>query len=240
MNVKAMNNACMIAIDGPSGTGKSTVSRQLAQNIGAQYLNTGVMYRVVTLLALRQGLDVSAHPSELNQHPKLQQLLVEQNWSMSTDPANQAIHVNTGAGMEDVTSSITDPEVTQAVSHISALPIVRSTLIDQQRILAHQAARIVVEGRDIGTVVLPEAQPKIFLTASVEARAKRRNLQNIEVGKPDAYDQVLVSLSQRDHLDSTRTISPLKPADDAIIVDTSDLSVTQVVTQLLSLIEGTV
>ncbi len=140
-------------------------------------------------------------------------------------------------GGEDVSVEIRGDAVTRAVSAVSAVPAVRERLVALQRELASGAGSVVVEGRDIGTVVLPEADVKIFLTATAETRARRRNDQNVAAGLPDDYDTVLADVRRRDHLDSTRPVSPLRPAEDALIVDTSDMTQNQVVTRLVELVE---
>ncbi len=138
---------------------------------------------------------------------------------------------------EDVSAEIRGDEVTKAVSAVSAVPAVRTRLVQLQRELATGQGSVVVEGRDIGTVVLPDADVKIFLTASAEERARRRNDQNIASGLGDAYEAVLADVKRRDHLDSTRAVSPLRAADDALVVDTSDMTEPQVVVHLLRLVE---
>jgi cytidylate kinase len=137
---------------------------------------------------------------------------------------------------EDVSAEIRGDEVSRAVYAVSAVPSVRARLVDLQRALAAGGGRVVVEGRDIGTVVLTDADVKIFLTASAEERARRRNAQNIAGGLPDDYPTVLADVQRRDHLDSTRAVSPLRVADDALVVDTSDMDESQVVTHLLELV----
>jgi cytidylate kinase len=138
---------------------------------------------------------------------------------------------------EDVSSEIRGDEVTKAVSAVSSVPAVRTRLVDLQRTLAHGAGGVVVEGRDIGTVVLPDADVKIFLTASAETRARRRNDQNVAAGLPDDYAGVLADVRRRDHLDSTRAVSPLRAASDAVVVDTSDMTESEVIAHLLALVQ---
>ena len=140
-------------------------------------------------------------------------------------------------GGEDVSAEIRGDEVTRAVSAVSAVPQVRTRLVALQRELASGPDSVVVEGRDIGTVVLPDADVKIFLTASAETRARRRNDQNVAAGLADDYETVLADVRRRDHLDSTRAVSPLRPADDAVIVDTSEMTEAEVVAHLLELVE---
>lgn len=215
----------VIAMDGPSGTGKSTVSRRLASALGASYLDTGAMYRAATVWVLDNGTDpddvdaVSAGMSDLD-------------LEVGTDPERESVRV---AGV-DVTGPIRGAAVTAAVSAVSAVPAVRDKLVAMQRELAASAERIVVEGRDIGTVVLTDADVKIFLTASAETRARRRNEQNITEGRGDDFAAVLADVERRDRADSTRTLSPLRPAEDSVPVDTSELSMDEVIDTLLTLV----
>ncbi len=215
----------IVAMDGPSGTGKSSVSRRLAGALGARYLDTGAMYRIATLHALRKGVD-------LDDAGAIADVTAGLPWSIGTDPAGEQVLLDG----EDVGIEIRGGAVTSAVSAVSAVPSVRELLVDAQRRLAREAARIVVEGRDIGTVVLPDADVKIYLTASAEARARRRNEQNIAEGRGDDYAAVLADVQRRDHLDSTRTVSPLRPADDSVLVDTSELGIDAVIARLLDLV----
>ncbi|MFA4081697.1 (d)CMP kinase [Mycobacteroides salmoniphilum] len=216
----------MVAIDGPSGTGKSSVAKELARQLGAAYLDTGAMYRIVTLWVLRAGIDL-ADPTAISAATERVPL------SVGSDPDAQTALL---AG-EDVSTPIRGTEVTGAVSAVSAVPAVRERLVRQQRELAEgSGGAVVVEGRDIGTVVLPDADVKIYLTASAQARAQRRNAQNVSGGGVDEYERVLADVQRRDHLDSTRAVSPLRPAEDAVLVDTSDMTQDQVVAHLLDLV----
>ncbi|MDO1482024.1 (d)CMP kinase [Rhodococcus ruber] len=212
-------------MDGPSGTGKSTVSKRLAQLLGAAYLDTGAMYRVATLHVLRAGADLSDPAAIAAATASLP-------WSIGTDPEAEDIRL---AG-EDVREIIRGAEVTGAVSAVSAVPAVRRTLVAAQQRLGRDAGHIVVEGRDIGTVVFPDADVKIYLTASAEARAQRRNQQNIAEGRGDNYEAVLAAVQRRDHLDSTRAVSPLRAADDAIVVDTSEMDIDEVIAALAAVV----
>ena len=214
----------VIAIDGPAGTGKSSVSRGLARRLGARYLDTGSMYRIVTLAALRSGIDLA--------DPQAIAAAAGAPLAVGHDPdVDRAL-----LGEEDVTAAIRGDEVTRAVSAVSAVPQVRSRLVELQRELAHGSDSVVVEGRDIGTVVLPDADLKIFLTASAQTRAGRRNDQNVAAGLPDDYDTVLADVLRRDHLDSTRAVSPLRAAPDAVVVDTSDMTREEVIDRLCDLV----
>lgn len=226
MSGAAAEQRLTIAIDGPSGTGKSSVSRQVAHLLDAGYLDTGAMYRIATLHVMRAGIDPTDTAAVITAVRSLPM-------SIGSDPLAEEVLL---AG-EDVSDAIRGDDVTAAVSAIAAIPEVREALVDLQRTLATQFPRVLLEGRDIGTVVLPDADVKVFLTASAEARAQRRNTQNIDEGRGDDYAAVLESVRRRDHLDSTRTASPLRPAEDAQVIDTSDLGFDEVVQLLRSLAE---
>ncbi|WP_024796282.1 (d)CMP kinase [Tomitella biformata] len=226
MSGAAAGQRLTFAIDGPSGTGKSSVSRQVAHQIGAGYLDTGAMYRVATLHVLRTGVEPADTAGVIEAVRGLPM-------SIGSDPLAEEVLL---AG-EDVADDIRGADVTAAVSVVAAIPEVREALVDLQRTLAAQYPMAVIEGRDIGTVVLPNADIKVFLTASAEARAQRRNAQNIREGRGDDFEAVLESVRRRDHLDSTRAASPLRPADDAQVIDTSDLGFDEVVQLLRSLAE---
>ncbi|CAJ1503169.1 (d)CMP kinase [[Mycobacterium] holstebronense] len=218
--------AAVVAIDGPAGTGKSTVARGLAAALGSSYLDTGAMYRVVTLAVLRSGValdDIDGIGA------------VAQGVEVSVD--SQPEGDRAFLGDEDVSREIRGDEVTSAVSAVAAVPAVRTRMVALQQQLAAQGGGVVVEGRDVGTVVLPDADVKIFLTASAETRAQRRNDQNIAAGLRDDYAGVLADVLRRDELDSTRAVSPLRPADDAVIVDTGDMTQEQVIDHLRDLVE---
>ncbi len=221
-----MTGALVIAIDGPAGTGKSSVSRGLARSLGARYLDTGAMYRIVTLAVLRSGID-------LDDTPAIESAAADVPLSVGYDPDEDRAYLDA----EDVSGEIRGDAVTKAVSAVSAVPAVRARLVGLQRELAAGPGSVVVEGRDIGTVVLPDADVKIFLTASAEERARRRNDQNIDNGLGDDYEAVLADVQRRDHLDSTRVVSPLRSADDAEVVDTSDMSEPEVIAHLVALVK---
>jgi cytidylate kinase len=215
----------VIAIDGPAGTGKSTVSRGLAKAIGARYVDTGAMYRIATLAMLRAGVNLD--------DPVAIAAAADVPMSVGFDPDVE----QTFLGDEDVSALIRGDDVTRSVSAVAAVPQVRTRLVQLQRQLAGGGDSVVLEGRDIGTVVLPDADVKVFLTASAETRARRRNDQNIAAGLPDEYETVLADVVRRDHLDSTRAISPLRPAEDALIVDTSEMTQAEVIAHLRDLVE---
>ena len=215
----------VIAIDGPAGTGKSSVSRGLAKELGARYLDTGSMYRIVTLALVRAGVDLD--------DPDAIAAAAEVPLSVGHDPDTETAFL----GDEEVSALIRGDEVTRAVSAVSSVSAVRTRLVGIQRELAAGPDSVVVEGRDIGTVVLPDADVKVFLTASAETRARRRNDQNIAAGLPDDYQAVLADVRRRDHLDSSRAVSPLRAAEDAVVVDTSDMNQTEVIAALRDLVE---
>ncbi|WP_231986448.1 (d)CMP kinase [Mycobacterium sp. E2479] len=218
-------NGTIIAIDGPAGTGKSSVSRGLAQALGARYLDTGGMYRTVTLAVLRAGID----PADADAVARAAQTV---EMSVDYQPDGDRYFL---CG-EDVSTEIRGDRVTASVSAVSAVPAVRTRLVAMQREMAQGPRSVVVEGRDIGTVVLPDAPVKIFLTASAETRARRRNDQNVAAGLADDYEAVLADVRRRDHLDSTRAVSPLRAAPDAVIVDTSEMTEPQVISHLHDLV----
>lgn len=215
----------VVAIDGPAGTGKSSVSKGLANVLGARYLDTGGMYRMVTLAVLRAHID-PADTQAVAQTAEAVQM------SVDYDPDGDRYFLDG----EDVSAEIRGDQVTAAVSAVSAVPAVRTRLVGLQREMAGGMGSVVVEGRDIGTVVLPEAPVKIFLTASAETRARRRNDQNVAAGLADDYDAVLADVRRRDHLDSTRAVSPLRVAPDAVVVDTSEMTEAQVISHLRDLV----
>ncbi len=213
-----MGDPLVVAVDGPGGSGKSTVARALARRLGARYLDTGAMYRAVTWLALqrRQDIEDAEGLAELAERAAL---------TVGTDPEAPAIAVD---GV-DVSAEIRSRPVTSAVSAVSAVDALRRDLVGRQRaIIASEPTGIVVEGRDIGTVVAPDAPLKVFLTASTAVRARRRSAEIGEAGD-DAVAQTMAELSRRDALDSGRVASPLAQAPDAVVVDSTDLSVDDVV-----------
>lgn len=210
----------VVAVDGPSGSGKSTVSRRLARSLGAAYLDTGAMYRAVTWAVLNAGVD----PQDATTVAKV---AAEASVVSGTDPTNPTIEVDGVA----VDREIRGPEVTAAVSAVSAIPAVRELLVAQQRAIIATCGSIVVEGRDIGTVVAPDADLKVFLTASADARARRRSAEQAADVAATAAD-----LARRDHLDSTRATNPLAQAPDAVVLDSTELGVDEVVHRLLELL----
>ena len=210
----------VIAIDGPAGTGKSSVSRGLARRLGARYLDTGSMYRIVTLAMLRAGVDLD--------DPQAIAEAADVSLRVGHDPdAEQAF-----LGDEDVSPQIRTDEVTRAVSAVSAVPAVRNRLVRLQRELAAGAAAVVVEGRDIGSVVCPDAEVKVYLTADPSARAARRALENggADVAATEA------SLLARDQIDSGRAVAPLTVVDGAVRIDSTDRTLDEVVELVVGLV----
>lgn len=199
-----------VAVDGPAGAGKSTISRAAAKELGFIYVDTGALYRAVGVYALRNG--IGTKDSE-NIEKVLKDIVVELKF------VGDVQHVFLNG--EDVSTEIRTPEASMAASDVSAIPCVRAFLFDLQRDIAKKN-NCLMDGRDIGTVVLPDAKIKIFLTASAEERAKRRYKELVEKGAKDTYEEVLADLEKRDYQDSHREIAPLKPAEDSVIVDTSD------------------
>jgi CMP/dCMP kinase len=205
----------VVAIDGPAGSGKSTVARHLAEELGLDYLDTGAMYRAVAFAALRRGLDPAEVDAVARMTPKLE---------ISVDDAGVTVD-----GV-DATIEIRGPEVTRAVSTVAANPAVRVDLVRRQRDWVQRRGGAVVEGRDIGTVVFPDAPLKAFLTARLDVRAGRRHQEVAELD----YEAVAADMARRDSVDSERADSPLQRADDAVVIDTSDRSVEDIVAELRS------
>lgn len=200
-----------VAIDGPAGAGKSSISRKLAEKLGYIYVDTGALYRTIGLKFLNLGFDTGL---KCNISAVLNEITVE----IKFINGEQRVFLDGN----DVSSEIRTPAASMMASAVSAKTEVRAFLLDMQRKLAREN-NVIMDGRDIGTVVLPNAQVKIFLTASAEVRARRRYLELCEKGKEVPYEEVLADMKVRDYNDSHREIAPLKPADDSVIIDTSDL-----------------
>lgn len=214
-----------VAIDGPSGAGKSTLARAAAKELSLLYVDTGAIYRTVALYALRSNADAKSEPA-------VSSLLPEIKITMSYDPAGlQRMELNG----EDVSGLIRTQEVSMAASAVAAYPEVRSYLLNMQRDMA-QNHSVIMDGRDIGTVVLPQADVKIFLTAGSEARARRRWLELKERGTPRDFDQILRETRQRDDDDAGRSVSPLRPAEDAVILDTTELTFEESLRRIIEII----
>lgn len=210
--------AIRIAIDGPASSGKSTVAKIIAKNLGYTYLDTGAMYRCATYIALKNNYsenDISAILKELSEHPIT---------FKKADDGSQLVFL----GTEDVTLAIRQNDVTNNVSWVSAIAEIREELVAQQRRIAQDCA-IIMDGRDIGTVVLPDAELKIFLIASVDERAERRYRENLEKGIDSDFETLKEEIAARDFKDSHREVSPLKAADDAIVFDTTGVTIQGVV-----------
>lgn len=200
-----------VAIDGPAGAGKSTIARELAKRFALVHVDTGAIYRAVGLYFLRRG----ENPADRNAVvPQLGNIEVELNFTTEGQQMRLC--------GDDVTEEIRTPEASMAASAVSAIPEVRTFLLEQQRQLAREND-VVMDGRDIGTVVLPNATVKIFLTATPEARARRRYKELLGKGITDEYEQVLKDVLERDHNDSSRAAAPLRQAEDAVLADTSEL-----------------
>ncbi len=216
-----------IAIDGPAGAGKSTVARELARRLGFLYIDTGAMYRALTLKALRRGLN-------LDDEDSLKALAGESCIELTTDPEHLTRVFLDG---EDVTQAIREPEVSRHVSLVARFPGVREVMVRRQREMA-RCKNVVMDGRDVGTVVLPDAEVKIFLTASPEARARRRQRDLLAQGHNIQLDLLIREIRERDRLDSSRPVAPLVPAPDAWIIDSSHLNAEQVVEMIVARVLG--
>jgi len=220
----------IVAIDGPAASGKSTVARALARRLSAHYLDTGAMYRAVALAALRRGID----PSDEASVARLARTVKIEFVHADASPVPTAVLLDG----TDVTADIRTPSVDDAVSAVARMPAVREAMVAQQRRIAASAEAIVLEGRDIGTVVFPDAEVKVFLTASSEERARRRHAEMAERGHEVRKEEVRDGLARRDHADSSRAAAPLAPAPDATVIDTTGLSVDEVVEAVARLAEG--
>ena len=212
-----------IALDGPSGAGKSTIARLTAQRLGFIYVDTGALYRSTALYAIAKGAD-------LDDNKQIADLLSDLKLDLTYINSVQAVLVNG----EDVSDKIRTPEVSMAASKVSSIPEVRAFLLDTQRNIAKEND-IIMDGRDIGTVVLPDAQVKIFLTASAEERASRRFKELQEKGDASSYEEILADINKRDYNDSHREIAPLKQADDAVLVDSTSMTIDEVVEKIVFL-----
>ena len=215
-----------IAIDGPGGAGKSTLSKKLAKHFNLVYIDTGAMYRAAGLACVRKGINIKEQPEEAVR------IVNASDIDLIPGDTGQKIMLNG----EDVTGLIRTPEISMAASDVSAIPEVRIRLVEMQRKLA-ETKSVIMDGRDIGTYVLPDAPIKIFLTASPEERAKRRYLELTERGDACKYEDVLAELLIRDKNDSTRAFSPLKQAEDSILVDTSEMNFEESLDYLIKIIQ---
>lgn len=213
-----------VAIDGPAGAGKSTLARRLAAQLGYIYVDTGAMYRAVGLYALRAGQDPKDNAA-------VEELLPQISLRLDCPDGEQHIYLNG----EDVSSAIRTEQAGMAASAVGANPTVRAFLLETQRQMA-RTQNVLMDGRDIGTVVLPDAAVKIFLTASPEARAARRWKEYQEKGQQVSYEQVLEDVRQRDYQDTHREAAPLRQAEDAVLLDTSELDFEQSLAAMAAII----
>ena len=213
----------VVTIDGPSGAGKSTISKLLAASLGYTYLDTGAMYRVVGLQVKRAGLDMGSEAGRA----RLPDLLADIDMRLAP-PANEGGETRAFLDGEDVSDLIRTPELSMVASRVSAEPVVREKLTEMQRKMGREGG-VVAEGRDTGTVVFPTAEYKFFLDAGPEERARRRCEQLREKGQQVDYQEILEQIRKRDHDDSSRSLAPLTPARDAIIVDSSEMGINEVV-----------
>jgi cytidylate kinase len=212
-----------IAIDGPAGAGKSTVAQRVARQLGIIYVDTGAMYRAATFVALKEHCPIEDEYA-------LRDLLDSIDLTLKINNGLQHVYVNG----EDVTEEIRSQEVTRLVSTVAAYPRVREKLVEMQRQIASRQD-VVMDGRDIGTMVLPDAELKIFLTASIEERAQRRLQELEQKGITAEYSQLLNDIAERDRKDSERAVAPLKQAKDAVLVDTTGLTIDEVVDRIVML-----
>jgi cytidylate kinase len=211
----------IITIDGPVASGKSTLSRLAAKKLNFVYLDTGAMYRAVALQAQKHGIS-------LTEAPALWELCKNLDLRFKPDGEKTRLYI----GEEDISLAIRTPEMDMLSSEISAVKEVREAMTDLQRKIG-RAGNLVAEGRDMGTVVFPNAEHKFFLTASIEVRAERRHLERVNRGETVSLNEVEKDLKQRDYQDETRAIAPLRPAKDAIIIDTTALNLDQVLEKIL-------
>ncbi|HOB34137.1 MAG: (d)CMP kinase [Firmicutes bacterium] len=221
------NNTISIALDGPAGVGKSTIAKALALELGYSYVDTGAMYRAVTLFALENNIPIDAD----HQQTMLELAMRKEFRFIFSDGLFQVYF-----GDRDITDEIRSLEVTRNVSYVAALPAVRAGMCALQRNMAADA-NVVMEGRDIGTVVLPDATYKFFLTASVEIRARRRYLELSARGISVSFEDLCREIAARDNLDSSRSHAPLRKAPDAVEIDTTDMNIEEVVARILSYME---
>lgn len=213
-----------VAIDGPAGAGKSTIARAAAAQLGFVYVDTGALYRTIGLAVCRRGIDGTDVPGILATLPEIQVGLTYQDGAQ---------HVLLDG--EDVSDAIRTPQISTYASQVSSVPEVRAYLLDLQRDLARRQS-VIMDGRDIGTVILPDAKVKIFLTASPEKRAARRCAELREKGQDVTVEGILTDMERRDALDASRAAAPLKQAEDAVLVDTSDLTLEQSIEAVLTVI----
>lgn len=213
-----------VAIDGPAGAGKSSISKRAAAGLGYIYVDTGALYRAIALNAVKSGA--------IESEEKIVKMLDNTNVQLKFINDEQRVFLNG----EDVSDSIRTPKISMGASKVSAVPAVRAFLLDLQRKIAKNN-NVIMDGRDIGTVVLPDAQVKIFLFASPQCRADRRFKELIEKGQDVSYDDVLEDVNKRDYQDSHRSIAPLKPCDDSVLLDSSKLDLEETIEAVISIIK---
>ncbi|ALQ67232.1 (d)CMP kinase [Bacillus cereus] len=221
-----MDKQISIAIDGPAAAGKSTVAKVVAKKLSYVYIDTGAMYRTITYAALEQKVDIE-------NEEQLMEVVKNVNIEFQQGENTQLVFLNG----QDVSEVIRTPEVTNRVSIVAKHRLVREEMVRRQQELAEKGG-VVMDGRDIGTHVLPDAEVKIFMLASVEERAERRHLENINKGFDSNLEQLKEEIAQRDKLDSEREVSPLKKADDALELDTTSLSIEEVVQKIMGIVSG--
>lgn len=216
-------NKIVVAIDGPAAAGKSTVAKKVSKLLKCTYIDTGAMYRAITYYALKYGVNPEAEEDVVDLLPDI---------DLQLRPNGKVI-----LNGEDVTQVIRTPAVSGKVSYVASYKAIRLHLVDLQRKMASSNS-VVMDGRDIGTYVLPDADVKIFQVASVETRAKRRHKENLQHGIKCSLEEIEAELRKRDFIDSSRTFAPLKPASDAVILDTSDLSIDEAVNAVMNIVKS--
>ncbi|MEK7017382.1 MULTISPECIES: (d)CMP kinase [Bacillus] len=221
-----MDKRISIAIDGPAAAGKSTVAKVVAKKLSYVYIDTGAMYRAITYAALEQKVDIE-------NEEKLMKVVKNVNIEFQQGENTQLVFLNG----QDVSEVIRTPDVTNRVSIVAKHRLVREEMVRRQQELAKKGG-VVMDGRDIGTHVLPDAEVKIFMLASVEERAERRHLENMNKGFDSNLEQLKEEIARRDKLDSEREVSPLKKADDALELDTTSLSIEEVVQKIMGIVSG--
>ena len=219
-------NQIAVAIDGPSGAGKSTIAKTAAKTLGFIYVDTGALYRTIGLAVFRKNFDALIPDEVISVLPEI-------NIKLKYIDGAQRVYLNG----EDVSELIRTPEISLFASRVSVIPEVREFLLDMQRDIANKN-NVIMDGRDIGTVILPNAKVKIFLTASDEKRAERRYLELCEKGVETTPQEVLNDMRKRDEKDSSRSLAPLKKADDAILLDTSELDLQQSINAVINIIKN--
>ncbi len=228
--MRSDNRSNAVAIDGPAGSGKSTVSRMVADRLGYVYIDTGAMYRALTLKVMRKNLDMSDEDGITG--------LASQVTIKLMQPVMGRGPIRVFLDGEDVSCEIRTMEVTTNVKHVCKIPKVREHMVALQKKMASEMEGTVMEGRDIGTVVLPDAKYKFYLDASFDERVERRLAEMRAKGHPVTHAEVADDLKQRDHTDKTRKVGPLKKAEDAVLIDTTDLTIEEVVDKIAGYVQG--